>query len=410
MRRLTLIATVLFCANIAFASGTTVGNGGNVIVCQDGNGRVSSVQLLDYFELQQNGAALQLNPALRSYPKMLNDLFKRWQKVAPKRMKQYSQWLQDFPNDSGMYAGVQIQPTEDTGVISIPKGCSIQPAAFQRPEVELLPGVKRYTISKDLWDLMPEVQKAGLVLHELIYREAIQAAHTTSFATRYFNGYLSSATPEPVAYSAIVSQMPLLWVEYGGGAVIKVGEIDGNYSQENTFRRATTIDANGYLDGDGEITEILGDISTDKIQIEFTQAPSMTDAKMSFTHKMLSFGKEPYGRDLQIRSLRVSLDRYNLKIVSPFVATHIIFQPDEIDSRLAIALYDNRHLKSVPFLETDPSQSFYVQRDGGVISSIVKVFPGSDGFYISDILGAKFITVSGETWMHKNGHVGYTNQ
>ena len=202
-------------------AGDKILNGGNVIVCKDAAGATTSVELLDYYELKLKNQNLQLNNSLTDYKEVLLERFKDWEQIAPKRIEQYTQWLQLFEEEAGIYPNVVIPDILDTGSIVIPRGCELTPAAFQRRDEDIFPGEKRYVINKDLWDLMSPVQKAGLVLHELIYREAIKSRHETSLPTRIFNGYLASEkVPTTEIYFELVRKMPLKWAEFGGGILI----------------------------------------------------------------------------------------------------------------------------------------------------------------------------------------------
>jgi hypothetical protein len=203
-----LIACLIY-ANIAHAD--KVGNGGNVIVCDSG-----SVELLDYFELRLNGGVLNFDTSLPTYQERLQDLFTRWQSVGPIRISQYQKWLNEFQSEVGIYPNVTIPDIPDTGTVLIPVGCHMEPVAFQRSESDVLPGAPRYVINKNLWDKMDENQKAGLVLHELIYRESLDANFSTSIQTRYLNGYFASQAPEVNSYTYTIYSLPFNWVEYYG--------------------------------------------------------------------------------------------------------------------------------------------------------------------------------------------------
>src|SRR5205085_1885391 len=64
-----------------------------------------------------------------------------------------------------------------------------------------------YTINKDLWDRMNTNNRAGLILHEIIYKEALRDGQHDSVKARYFNAYLSStkmASFTPQQYSAFL--------------------------------------------------------------------------------------------------------------------------------------------------------------------------------------------------------------
>lgn len=235
-----------FISNFAF-SGDKIQNGGNVIVCPN------SIELLDYYEARLSGKSLQLETGHTTYFEKLSTLFKKWESVAPQRMALYKEWLKEFNDDAGIYSGVEIPAIPDTGSIVIPSGCKVIPAAFQRRDGDIFPGEKRYVVSKDLWDLMDENQKAGLVLHELIYREAIKSQHATSLPTRYLNGFLS--TEENIVadkYFSVVAKMPLAWAEFGGGFIV---DLTSSRISGDEYRLV--------------ISEVIGDIKTKNLSIEF---------------------------------------------------------------------------------------------------------------------------------------------
>ncbi|MFL5813130.1 MAG: hypothetical protein ACJ763_06095 [Bdellovibrionia bacterium] len=392
-----------------------VGNGGNVIVCKDSSSAIRSVEILDYYELRQAGGKLRLNPALGSYSAMLQELFQSWKSVAPKRMAQYEKWLSEFEKDSAIYSGVQIPPIEDTGVINIPVGCGITPAAFQRPESQLLPGIKRYTINKDLWDRMSEIEKAGLVLHELIYREGIRAGHPSSFATRYFNGYLASATPQPMEYALVVQQLPLEWVEFGQGLVINLGTAYATQG-DVVFQRTSKITEEGWIAGKdydpakyvypfsnyqkGTYSEFSGDVNSEHLKIRFkslSHEATNKSGQIEVSHEKLVLTNLVYTR---VASLMASLDGLQMEFTAlPTQLTGIQM------------INQNKHLEfgmrssdaHPAALAVNPGSSFYVQADGSRIESITQILPSRrPNFNEAEYAyyGDGFVTSTGETWIY----------
>lgn len=249
-------------------AGDKILNGGNVIVC--GN----SVELLDYYEARLTGKKLQYDPNLNSYTEKLNQLFDRWKKVAPKRMALYAGWLNEFESESGIYLGIQIPDIPDTGSVVIPSECKMTPVAFQRRDEDIFPGEKRYMINKDLWDRMNEDQKAGLVLHELIYREAIKSAHPTSLPTRYFNSFLATeVNPENEKYFSVVYKMPLAWAEFGG-MNIRIGQVNCNNGPFGNsgcnFNYSSRYESEKF---ELYVNEIFENIRTKDVSVDFYTYP-----------------------------------------------------------------------------------------------------------------------------------------
>jgi hypothetical protein len=56
----------------------------------------------------------------------------------------------------------------------------------------VLPEVKRFSIQRQLWAQLSHDDRAGLVLHEIIYREAIEKGHKDSRMARYLNALVGS--------------------------------------------------------------------------------------------------------------------------------------------------------------------------------------------------------------------------
>ena len=274
-------------------------NGGNAVVCSPGSNN-PHIELLDYYELRLNGGKLSLQG--NDHIEMLKNLFAKWKKIAPERMALYSQWLTDFKDEVGLYSGITIPAIPDTGSIAIPQGCELKPIGFQRADSDVLPGVKRYVISKDLWDLMPEIQKAGLVLHELIYREGIKAKHSSSFPTRYLNGYLSSAIPDSKSYSSIGSRLPFRWVEYGGGMVLNTYGINEyeelcTISKEGYFAVTIAYPSFGVSYDECGMNKIIDDVITDNfrlIGIQFSEEEKFHSREFAFNKDSLSFELPQY--------------------------------------------------------------------------------------------------------------------
>lgn len=297
-----VIITVVLLGQLVFASGTTIGNGGNSVVCKNASGAISSVEILDFYEVRLNGKSLKLNSQLSDYKDILVENLKRWRDVAPYRVAQYLKWLSEFESET-LFASGEIPVIPDTGSVILPKGCELKPIAFQRREAELFPGVKRYTINQDLWGFLDEVQKAGLVMHELIYREGIRVGHKTSFPTRYFNGYLATAEPKVETYASIINQLPLEWTEYGGmllGIFNRTSECAGSLIEEN-----------GNLDAC--ITAIYGPVVTDRFSIKgFSLTYPGKDRKIRIVFDGLNFMLDSRYAPWMAEELKVANDHYNL--------------------------------------------------------------------------------------------------
>lgn len=396
--KITIVATGLLLANLVFASGTTIGNGGNSIVCKDSQGNIKSVEILDFYEVRLNGLNLKLNANLSNYKDILVDNLDRWKNIAPVRVAQYKKWLVEFESEALFASGVEIPSIPDTGSVVLPSGCELNPIAFQRPDSEIFPGVKRYTISKDLWVLMDEVQKAGLVMHELIYREGIKAKHQTSFPTRYFNGYLATAEPKVESYASIVSQLPLLWTEFGG-LMIEVRSEIGVKSK---------ITEDGLIWGWGRY--FFTDILTEKFSIINPKGEPRDDSMGKAKYYRLIFDGLNFalGGRLMADLVRVSSERY-----------HLEFDLSDIELfNFSISINQNPTPYDGPWFQCDcrfKGETLSIMLKNSVknwiitnakqrISNIVSIkFKDTSS---SDI-GTEIITSSGEIWVWDQRRLDY---
>lgn len=184
---MTTLIHLLFYSVMSLAGGDWVGNGGNVIACGD------SLRLLDYYEAEeQRRIPLDLGPEHMSFQQKVYYVLHRLENVNPTRAKMYKKWFRTFDEETQWFFIGKFLPIRDSGVVIIPEECEIKQVAIQRPNALIMPGDQRYVIDLRLFEKLSEDDKAGLVLHELIYREAIELGIASSPGVRYFNQVISS--------------------------------------------------------------------------------------------------------------------------------------------------------------------------------------------------------------------------
>lgn len=173
---------ILLVANFAAAE-TTVGNGGDLVVCRHQDGSIKSVELLDYFEARElRGIHADINSAAEALDRL--------KRLSPKRAARYQLAVNEFHSNALFKAGIELTDISDSDHDLLPSGCKVEQLAIQRKPQ--FPEDKLYLINKDLWDLMSARDQAGLILHEVIYRDTLDAGKTDSRTARYFNSIISS--------------------------------------------------------------------------------------------------------------------------------------------------------------------------------------------------------------------------
>jgi len=185
---------VLMLAKSALAGGSSAGNGGNTIVCMDGNGQIKSVELLDFYEARvKRNVSPDLGDATLTVDEKVEIAFKRIEKVSDyEAINLRYEYEQHFKKDSVFLPGIRLVTVDDSDHLFVPAGCQQEQTAVQKtPE---FPGDKLYNIDQDLWNHMDANNRAGLILHEIFYRQAILHGHPDdSVPVRFLVSSIASA-------------------------------------------------------------------------------------------------------------------------------------------------------------------------------------------------------------------------
>jgi hypothetical protein len=190
--KLLTAAAVFFLAKSALAGGSTVGNGGNTIVCTDANGQIKSVELLDFYEARiKRGVTPDLGDDTLSVDDKVALAMKRLDAV-DKDVGYTLAQLNTFKKDSVFLPGIRLVTVDDSDHLFVPAGCQQEQTAIQKtPE---FPGDKLFNIDQDLWNHMDSNNRAGLILHEIFYHMSLQYAKPdNSIGVRFFVSSISSA-------------------------------------------------------------------------------------------------------------------------------------------------------------------------------------------------------------------------
>jgi hypothetical protein len=212
MLALLLMASPAF-ANMQFKTnakdvppGGLVGNGGGTVVCRNPDHSIKSIELLDYYEsILHTGMQIDIQTIPGDWKAKAAAILNRVRAKSELHYQLYSLWLANFESEWKLIPDMVISTVPDSGYIGVPNGCEFEQAAVQRKPI--VGGDPRYYISADLWSAMDDNQKAGLVLHEIIYREAIAYGHTDSIRTRYLNGLFASTEFQAMSFQDYVKAL-----------------------------------------------------------------------------------------------------------------------------------------------------------------------------------------------------------
>lgn len=196
-----LLSVVLYSPAHAGTDWAERGNGGDVIVCQNGLHLMYDVyetekryNLKVQFPSVQTRAADRAGQAQKwsQITGVAQQLIDRLKVMDVKRWKTYSGWLQSFYDDSRFVDGAELLDVPDTGIGFIPKGCELKQLVIQHEPK--FPFDRRYIISNDYWSRMSIEHAAAAVVHEILYRDAItqKPGVNTSEPIRYFHAMILS--------------------------------------------------------------------------------------------------------------------------------------------------------------------------------------------------------------------------
>lgn len=209
MIRPVLFLVLIMVSQVSFASGfglkpdwKEVGNGGNVVHCGKG------YRMLDAWEVD-NGMKI---PAWNvDFPEaafddnfdaaftLANNIVDSLHYRETARWESYKQALATFKQEAEFLPNITLMPVNDEGLTIIPLSCSLEQLVVQRRDVAA--DNIRYVFNAQIWDHLSVQDKAAALLHEVIYRRALNADPDilTSEDVRAFNGLLLSGRVETMS-------------------------------------------------------------------------------------------------------------------------------------------------------------------------------------------------------------------
>lgn len=188
MIRFFLIVLVLLALPPSVANaGHIILNGGHAIVCKNPD-VPETIESLDHYDAVSTFETIDLGGDSLSPMEKVNYVFKQVTKLDPARGRLYQSWANTFFAEAKFVTG-PLPLIKDDGRKLYFEECHFLQAATQR---EAEPGKPRYEIAKDVWDRFDKNSQAALILHEIVYRDAIIRGQSTSILARRFVSFLIS--------------------------------------------------------------------------------------------------------------------------------------------------------------------------------------------------------------------------
>jgi hypothetical protein len=171
----------------SFAEGGSAGNGGDVVLCESEDGSFKA-ELLDVFEARFfKGTEAERLRSGSDPVGTLDNIFKDVSRISPLRAQRWEKAAKDFFSKV-LWVEKDLVDIPDSRHAVLPAHCNLRQLAIQKTTE----GVLTYTIDRRLWDLMDNANRAALVLHEILYTDALQDEQPHSIKTRSLVGHLIS--------------------------------------------------------------------------------------------------------------------------------------------------------------------------------------------------------------------------
>ncbi len=174
------------------AGGTDVGSGGFAVI-NTGPDSHGDVQLYDFWEWTSRlSTKIEMGPG-PTYQEHLSYVLDRLKRLdLPLALKLQEKVKELLPRmDNSLLDRVRFADPKDYTNLLDP------PPPYKRESFALFvawpgPGELKYMFRKEIWDQAPATVRAGIILHELLYDEAVKRGERTSDSTRRFNALISS--------------------------------------------------------------------------------------------------------------------------------------------------------------------------------------------------------------------------
>lgn len=198
----TFIWSLIFLAVAAQAAnkGHDAGNGGYTVTCDKAEPNGKTQEVLDYHELRYKYDpgyfVVDLGGQGTEWDRVHYAL-DRLKRLDPKRAADYQDKASHFEENALHVAHVSLPDAKDLGRVYMADDCKTVQAVVQYQQP--LPGQRKYAVSDTVYQALSLDDRAGLILHEIIYGEALAHGATNSVDARYLNALISSKQIESLS-------------------------------------------------------------------------------------------------------------------------------------------------------------------------------------------------------------------
>lgn len=309
----------LTCRQVQAGGGGIAGNGGDVVYCDHPLPGEKQIELLDLFEsrvLRENH--LVLGQDGWDYNRRVSFILERLKPLDAYRASVYAEHASHFLDESE-FTTDQLPDIPDSLHIALPKGCVVRQIVIQRPRPQT--GEKRFLVNKPLWEMLDDANRAALVLHETIYREALSLEQSNSINTRLFNETLTSTAFDSLDFKGyldllITIDFKSLRILLDYGNWFNLFPEFAKYCLANGGPCNTTFNAEGFFFGQKFRGSILYEIDNGKIYLIELRADYCSNCEQS---NDISWPLDGKSNGEKVRFSMLWLDR-QMRVISGYIS------------------------------------------------------------------------------------------
>jgi hypothetical protein len=186
--------------SVVFAQ-NKVGNGGDIVSCKNSN------VILDFYENDQKTILISSNS--KKYTEILKDQFEKFKNVAPKVFNNYLDRLKSIESEIEYKKNIKLTDIKDSEELFLPedKSCHLYQIAIRKKSKT--ENEKRFLIDKKLWNKLDEVNKAGLISHEIIYEHLSKLNEKNSINVRKINRFIFSQNSKENDFWKLIQELKI---------------------------------------------------------------------------------------------------------------------------------------------------------------------------------------------------------
>ena len=186
-------------SHIALAQ-NRIGNGGDIVICPH-----NKPIILDFYENQSN--LIQNNSD--DYKEIIKSRIALLEKANPKLSDQYKRRLLQIENEIEFKKNITLVDVKDSEHLFEPKDkkCKLNQIAIRKNNT--IGNEKRFIIDEELWSKMDNINKAGLIMHEIIYEHFYNLGEKNSTKARKLNNYLFSLNFDKSNFWKLIQELKI---------------------------------------------------------------------------------------------------------------------------------------------------------------------------------------------------------